>query len=98
MPARIPGVSFADAYALLRRFGWRFSHQAGSHIHMVNDAGGRIVIPRHGSADITPALMGKIVEQAGIDPDHFLWGLGRADRNGRSAPRGWRPGSPGLPG
>jgi hypothetical protein len=36
--------------------------------------------------------MGKIVTDAGINPDHFLWGLCRADRNGRRAPRGWRPG------
>jgi hypothetical protein len=36
--------------------------------------------------------MGKIIVDAGMDPDHFLWGLGRADRNGRRAPWGWRPG------
>ena len=94
MPARIAGVSYADAYALLRRFGWRFSHQVGSHVHLVNDAGEQIVIPRHSNADINPGMMGLIVADAGINPDHFLWGLGRADRRGRRAPRGWRPGQP----
>ena len=83
MPPRIPSVSFAEAYALLQRFGWRFSHQTGSHIRMVNDAGVRISIPRHDRTDIDARTMGSIVAQAGINPDHFLWGLGRADRSGR---------------
>ena len=93
MPPRIPGVSFADAYGLLQRFGWRFDHQTGSHIILVNNASAHIVLPRHDRRDIAPGIMGKIVTDAGIDPDHFLWGLGRADRNGRRAPRGWRPGA-----
>ena len=95
MPTLIPGVRFPEAYALLQRFGWRFSHQTGSHVIMVNDRGGRITIPRHGSADLKPGLMGKIVAEAGINPDHFLWALGRADRRGRRPPRHWRPGQPG---
>ena len=93
MPPRIPGVSFADAYALLQRFGWRFSHQTGSHVHLVNESGLRIAIPHHARRDVSGRTLGRIVEQAGINPDHFLWGLGRADRQGRRAPRGWRPGS-----
>ena len=92
MPPRIPGVRFAEAYALLLSFGWSFSHQTGSHAHLINDAGQRISVPRHDRTDINPRTMGQIVTQAGINPDHFLWGLGRADRNGGRAPRGWRPG------
>ena len=94
MPPRIPGVSFTDAYALLHRFGWRFSHQTGSHVHLVNESGGSIAIPHHASRDVDPRTLGRILAQAGINPDHFLWGLGRADRRGRRAPRGWRPGQP----
>ena len=93
MPPRIPGVSYTEAYALFRRFGWRFLYQSGSHVYLENETGVRITIPRHHRRDIAPTTMGRIVEQAGIDPDHFLWGLGRADRNGRRAPRGWRPGA-----
>ena len=92
MPPLIRGVGFADAYALFQRFGWRFHHQSGSHVHLINDADVYMSIPRHGNRDISAKLMGQIVEDAGIDPDHFLWGLGRADRSGRRAPRGWRPG------
>lgn len=92
MPPRIPGVSFADAYALLQGFGWRFSHQTGSHVHLVNESGERITIPHHIRRDVDARTLGRIVEQAGINPDHFLWGLGRADRRGRRAPRGWQPG------
>ena len=92
MPPRMPGVSFSDAYALMLRFGWRFDHQKGSHVILLNDAGVYITLPRHDRRDVAPGIMGKIVVDAGIDPDHFLWGLGRADRNGRRAPRGWRPG------
>ena len=75
MPTFIPGVRFAEAYASLQRFGWRFSHQTGCYVIMVNDRGGRITLPRHGSADLKPGLMGKIVTEAGINPDHFLWAL-----------------------
>ena len=95
MPARIAGVRFWEAYALFRRFGWRYSHQNGSHVHLINDAGVLVAIPRHDRRDINAKLLGGIVEQAGINPDHFLWGLGRADRRGRRAPRHWRPGQPG---
>ena len=93
MPTRIPGVRFADAYALPQSFGWRFNRQVGSHIRMVNDAGTYITIPRHDRRDLDSKTLGGIVEQAGINPDHFLWGLGRADRRGppRPAPLATRP-------
>ena len=75
MPPRIPGVSFADPYRLFQRFGWRFSHQAGSHFHPINSEGVYVTITRHGQRDIDARLLGQIVEDAGINPDHFLWGL-----------------------
>ncbi len=95
MPPRIPGVSYADAYSLFQRFGWRFSHQVGSHVHLINSEGLYVTITRHGRRDIDARLLGQIVADAGINPDHFLWGLSRADRNGRRAPRGWHPGQGG---
>ena len=95
MPPLIRNVAFAQAVALLQRFGYRRTGQTGSHVHMVNAAGNEIILINHGSRAISAGTMGSIVEKAGINPDHFLWGLGRADRSGRRAPRGWRPGEPG---
>ena len=94
MPPLIRNVAFAQAVALLQRFGYRRTGQTGSHVHMVNEAGHQITLTNHGSHPIHAGTMGRIVAQAGINPDHFLWGLGRADRRGRRAPRGWRPGQP----
>ena len=94
MPPLIRNVAFAQAVALLQRFGYRRVRQTGSHVRMVNAAGNEITLTNHGSRPIHPGTMGIIVEKAGINPDHFLWGLGRADRRGRRAPRGWRPRQP----
>ena len=69
----------------------RSGSAAAIHVRMVNAAGNEITLINHGSRSIHPTTMGRIVESAGINPDHFLWGLGRADRRGRRAPRGWRP-------
>ena len=92
MPPLIRSVTFAQAVALLQRFGYRQVRQSGSHVRMVNAAGHAITLIDHGSRPIRAGTMGGIVEKAGINPDHFLWGLGRADRRGWRAPRGWRPG------
>ena len=92
MPALIRNVRFAQAVALLQRFGYRRTGQRGSHVFMTNADGNDITLVNHGSRPLGAGTMGSIVDDAGINPDHFLWGLGRADRNGRPAPRGWRPG------
>ena len=94
MPPLIRNVAFAQAVAVLQRFGYRQVSQTGSHVRMVNAAGNEITMINHGSRSLRASTMGSIVAQAGINPDHFLWGLGRADRRGRRAPRGWRPGQP----
>ena len=87
MPPLIRNVTFAQAVAVLQRFGYRQVRQTGSHVRMVNAAGNEITLTNHGSHPIHPGTMGRTLAQAGINPDHFLWGLGRA-------PRGWRPGQP----
>ena len=92
MPALIRNVTFAQAVALLQRFGYWRTGQRGSHVYMTNADGNRITLVNHGRTPIGGGTMGQTVAQAGINPDHFLWGLGRADRRGRRAPRGWQPG------
>ena len=91
MLPRIAGVSFADAVRVFQQFGWEFSHQQGSHYHMVNAAGVYVTLTRHGRRDVDARLLRQTVADAGINPDHFLWGLVRADRREQRAPRGWRP-------
>ena len=94
MPPLIRNVAFAQAVALLQQFGYWRTGQRGSHVYMRNADGNIITLVNHGGRPIGAGTMGSIVERAGINPDHFLWGLGRADRRGRRAPRGWRPGQP----
>ena len=89
MPPLIPGVRFREAYALFLRFGWRYSHQNGSHVHLTNDDGLLIAIPRHDLRVLNSRLLGDIVEQAGINPDHF-WGLaGQCRALGHRNPVNW---------
>ena len=97
MPPRIAGVSFADAVRVFQQFGWEFSHQQGSHYHMVNADGVYVTLTRHGRRDIDARLLGQTVEDAGINPDEFLWGWGGLTVGGRRAPRGLAAGSFGFP-
>ena len=92
MPLLIRNVTFAEAFALFQRFGYRRTGQRGSHVYMMNADGNSITLVNRGSRPMKGGTLGGIVVRAGINPDHFLWGLGRADRRGRRAPRGWRPG------
>ena len=47
-----------------------------------------------GRSPVKGPLLGEQVEKAGIDVTAFLWALGRHNRQGHPAPRGWRPGMP----
>ena len=101
MPVQIPNVTFSEALALFRRFGFReVNHPGGrrrrgkgSHVNLTN---GRvnITLTDWGSAPMRAGTLGRQVERAGIDVTAFLWGLGRNNRRGHPAPRGWRPGMP----
>lgn len=101
MPVPIRNVTFAEALAVLRRFGFRIvSERAsrrrrgrGSHVNITNGVV-TITLTDWGSAPIKGSLLGREIERAGIDVTAFLWALGRHNRRGHPAPRGWRPGMP----
>ena len=95
MPVPINNVTFGEAIAAFRRFGFevidRRRRGRGSHVILSN---GRISITLTdwGRRPMRGPTLGSEVERAGIDVTAFLWALGRANRRGRPAPRGWRPG------
>ena len=101
MPVPISNVTFAVALAIFRRFGfWVVSEGSGrrrrgrgSHVNMTN---GLVVIslPDRGRIPIKGPLLGREVARSGIDLTAFLWALGRHNRHGHPAPRGWRVGMP----
>ncbi len=53
-----------------------------------------ITITDWGRNPIRGPLLGSQVAKAEIDVTAFLWALGRHNRRGHPAPRGWRPGMP----
>ncbi len=101
MPVPIRNVTFAEALAVLRRFGFRIvSERAsrrrrgrGSHVNITNGVV-TITLTDWGSAPIKASLLGREIERAGIDVTAFLWALGRHNRRGHPPPRDWRPGMP----
>ena len=101
MPAAISNVTFAEAVRVFRQFGFwvvterghRRKRGRGSHVNMT-DGAVTITLPDWGRIPLKGPTLGSEVERAGIDVTAFLWALGRANRRGRPAPRGWRPGMP----
>ena len=100
MPVPINNVTFAEAMAIFRRFGFRAVTERGrhrrgrgSHVNMTNDLV-TITLPDWGRTPLKGPTLGSEVERAGIDTTAFLWALGRHNQRGHPAPRGWRPGMP----
>ena len=97
MPVPISNVSFDEAIAAFRRFGFEVINRRrrgkGSHVVLSN---GKITITLTdwGGRPMKGPTLGSQVERSGIDVTAFLWALGRHNRRGHPAPRGWRPGMP----
>ena len=57
---------------LLDERGWVFVSQAGSHMKFRNPISGAVVIvPDHGSRDLTPGTQRRIMRDAGITHDEL---------------------------
>ena len=97
MPVPIYNVPFGEAVAVFRRFGFevisRRRRGRGSHVILSNGEIS-ITLTDWGSRPMRGATLGSEVERAGIDVTAFLWALGRHNRRGHPAPRGWQPGMP----
>jgi predicted RNA binding protein YcfA (HicA-like mRNA interferase family) len=66
-------VSGADAVKALRRKGFTFTRQVGSHMRLAKGAR-RVTVPLHSS--LAPGTLQSILRQAGITITEFLDALG----------------------
>jgi predicted RNA binding protein YcfA (HicA-like mRNA interferase family) len=72
MTGRLPSCTARDVDAALRRGGFRFVHQKGSHCYYASPDTGKVVttIPMH-PGDVKRSLLKKIIRDIGMTEDEF---------------------------
>ena len=65
--ARISPVAHEELIRRLRRFGFSGPVAGGKHLYMTRGQQ-RLTVPNRHRRDISPALLAKILKQAGIEP------------------------------
>ncbi|MFH1737602.1 MAG: type II toxin-antitoxin system HicA family toxin [bacterium] len=67
-----PVASARQVVAALERAGYERSRQAGSHVILIHREQKRaVVVPVHGSRDLPPGTLHRILKQAGMTVDEF---------------------------
>ncbi|WP_052295725.1 type II toxin-antitoxin system HicA family toxin [Thermoplasma acidophilum] len=67
---RTPVLSGHDVIKALSKIGYRFDHQTGSHVILINEQNRRITVPMHD--EIGKGLLRAILKQVGISMNDFL--------------------------
>lgn len=62
-------VNGAEAVRALKRLGFEFQRQTGSHVIMRRESR-TVVVPQH--KPIKPGTLKGLIEQAGLTPDEFV--------------------------
>jgi predicted RNA binding protein YcfA (HicA-like mRNA interferase family) len=70
---KLPPLSHAQLVAGLRRHGFEGPHAGGKHLFMIKGEM-RLTIPNPHSQDIAPALLTRILRQAGISREDWMNG------------------------
>ena len=70
--ARAPRVNGRQVEAALKKDGWFFVRQVGSHRHFAHDTKpGLVTVPQHAGMIFDPKTLGYILAQAGPTMDEF---------------------------
>jgi predicted RNA binding protein YcfA (HicA-like mRNA interferase family) len=72
---RLPVVPFRDVDRVLARLGFVAVRQKGSHVFYRHPDGRTTTVPHHGSRDIAPPLLRKILHDIDTTADAFLAAL-----------------------
>jgi predicted RNA binding protein YcfA (HicA-like mRNA interferase family) len=72
---RLPTLTFREVDRALGRLGFVATRQKGSHVFYRHADGRTTTVPHHGSRDIAPALLRKILDDARTTPEAFLQAL-----------------------
>ncbi|HYU17573.1 MAG TPA: type II toxin-antitoxin system HicA family toxin [Chloroflexota bacterium] len=69
---RLPRLRAAEVLRALRRDGWQYSAQEGSHVQLKHPAKpGKITVPFHARQIIGPRLLSRILRQANLSAEEF---------------------------
>ncbi len=69
---RLPRVTAQELLRALRRDGWEFVRQSGSHIQLRHPTKpGRVTIAYHAGRTLKPATVDSILEDAGLTADEL---------------------------
>ena len=69
MSPKLPSLNGKEVAAILKKHGFALVNQRGSHAKYRDGAGRTTIVPMHGSEEIGPGLLRKILSDAEIDPD-----------------------------
>jgi predicted RNA binding protein YcfA (HicA-like mRNA interferase family) len=71
LSGKLPSLTGKEVAGFLGMHGFVLVHQKGSHAKYSDRGGRTTVVPMHGSEEIGPGLLLKILRDAGIDPDEL---------------------------
>ncbi len=73
MSPKLPSLKADELIAVLKKAGFEFDHQTGSHaIFYRSSDNRRVSVPRHGKKDLKRGTLTHIILQAGLMRDEFL--------------------------
>ena len=70
--ARLPVLKPRDVERVLNSLGFALVRQRGSHRQYRHSDGRGTTVPFHGSRDIAPPLLRRIIKDIGCTPEDFL--------------------------
>ena len=69
---KLPVATGAEVVRALKRVGFVFDRQSGSHVILKDPTRGKIVsVPVHSGRDVTPGSMRSVLRQAGLTADEL---------------------------
>ena len=71
MSPRLPRVTAREIAAALKRSGFSFARQSGSHAIYINTAGKRVTVPVHAGKILHPKVLKSILKDARLSVDEL---------------------------
>jgi len=69
MSPKLPSLGSRELISILKKKGFIFERQSGSHAVFIHPDGRRTTIPIHGKRDIGKGLLHQIMKDSGISAD-----------------------------
>ncbi len=70
--SNFPTVKAKDFIKVIKKLGFYFDRQKGSHSIYKNDKGQRVVVPIHSGKDLKPGTLMGMIQDIGIDKETFF--------------------------